>query len=151
MIKFIKEWVGYGNKKKDIIFSFTCNYIAFNCLYGKFTRKRNGYKNELNQIYNMLDKELYLLQRKEFSPYKLLNSESEMIKNPVSEMRYNTKVDKQKLEKQDVFELFRSIYFIRCNLFHGDKEVYNERDKKLILEANNVLKYFLEEYLKIKS
>ena len=149
MINFIKEWLNYG-KGKEPIFSFLCNYIAFNCLYGKYPLERDGHRSELNQIQNMLDKELPILNKQNFSPYKILNDDSEIIKRPVKSMRSQTQILRKDLNNHNIYKLFESIYIIRCNFFHGEKQLYNERDRKLITEANSILSYFLEEYIKIK-
>ena len=65
-------------------------------------------------------------------------------------MRSQTQILKKDLNNQNIYKLFESIYIIRCNFFHGKKQLYNERDRKLITEANSLLSYFLEEYLKNK-
>ena len=43
------------------------------------------------------------------------------------------------------------IYQIRCNLFHGGKELYSDRDITLVAEAATILKLFLEKYLEITN
>ena len=35
------------------------------------------------------------------------------------------------------------VYRVRCNLFHGDKHVTNEKDIKLVTTSNVVLERFL--------
>lgn len=41
-------------------------------------------------------------------------------------------------------QLLRTIYCIRCNLFHGAKSPQNLRDRELILKADRTLRLFIE-------
>lgn len=42
-------------------------------------------------------------------------------------------------------QLLRTIYQVRCNLFHGVKSPQNERDRRLILKSDRILRAFLAE------
>lgn len=41
-------------------------------------------------------------------------------------------------------QVLRTIYLIRCNLFHGAKSPQNGRDRQLVQRANGVLRRFIE-------
>jgi len=41
-------------------------------------------------------------------------------------------------------KLLRTIYLIRCNMFHGVKSPQNQRDRELILHADRILRMFIE-------
>jgi hypothetical protein len=42
-------------------------------------------------------------------------------------------------------QLLRTIYQVRCNLFHGEKSPQNLRDRQLILKSDRILRAFLAE------
>ena len=42
-------------------------------------------------------------------------------------------------------QLLRTIYQVRCNLFHGEKSPQNTRDRQLILKSDRILRAFLAE------
>jgi hypothetical protein len=42
-------------------------------------------------------------------------------------------------------QLLRTIYQVRCNLFHGEKSPQNLRDRQLILKSDGILRMFLAE------
>lgn len=42
-------------------------------------------------------------------------------------------------------QLLRTIYQVRCNLFHGQKSPQNVRDRQLILKSDRILRTFLAE------
>ncbi len=42
-------------------------------------------------------------------------------------------------------QLLRTIYQVRCNMFHGEKSPQNVRDRPLILKSDRILRMFLAE------
>jgi hypothetical protein len=42
-------------------------------------------------------------------------------------------------------QLLRSIYLVRCNMFHGVKSPQNHRDRELVLHADRILRAFIQE------
>lgn len=42
-------------------------------------------------------------------------------------------------------QVLRTIYQVRCNLFHGEKSPQNVRDRRLILKSDRILRAFLAE------
>ena len=42
-------------------------------------------------------------------------------------------------------QLLRTVYQVRCNLFHGEKSPQNARDRQLILKSDRILRTFLAE------
>lgn len=42
-------------------------------------------------------------------------------------------------------QLLRTIYQVRCNLFHGEKSPQNQRDRQLILKSDRILRTFIAE------
>jgi hypothetical protein len=41
-------------------------------------------------------------------------------------------------------QVLRSIYGVRCNLFHGSKSPQNHRDHELVVSCNSILRMFIE-------
>jgi hypothetical protein len=41
-------------------------------------------------------------------------------------------------------QLLRTIYAVRCNLFHGTKSPHNLRDRELVLHSDRILRMFIE-------
>lgn len=48
----------------------------------------------------------------------------------------------------NIQKLFLNIYQVRCNLYHGSKEMRHYRDKAIVRESADVLKYFIEYIVK---
>lgn len=42
-------------------------------------------------------------------------------------------------------QLLRTIYLIRCNMFHGAKSPQNHRDRELILHSDRILRLFIQD------
>ncbi|WP_342739909.1 hypothetical protein [Bradyrhizobium sp. B117] len=42
-------------------------------------------------------------------------------------------------------QLLRTIYQVRCNLFHGEKSPQNQRDRQLVLKSDRILRTFIAE------
>ncbi len=41
-------------------------------------------------------------------------------------------------------QLLRTIYAVRCNLFHGTKSPQNYRDHELVVASDQILRMFIE-------
>jgi hypothetical protein len=41
-------------------------------------------------------------------------------------------------------QLLRTIYCVRCNLFHGSKSPQNSRDHKLVVACDQILRMFID-------
>lgn len=42
-------------------------------------------------------------------------------------------------------QLLRTIYIIRCNMFHGSKSPQNSRDRELVLHSDRILRRFIDQ------
>jgi hypothetical protein len=129
-------------------------WIAFNQIYSKFSGEE---KKERDQITKCLEKdeEKQLLTKELFdsifkSPFiKVFKDKpvwryykSEFIPDPD---KYNETVKNENEKWQErIKALFMMIYQVRCNLFHGSKEVSNPRDVKLVRCAGEIIEMYLE-------
>lgn len=133
---FVEEWIKRAEQENEgSVFQFVSYYIALNYLFDEGTSLDCG---------NLSEKELLkryvvsIAEKYNFNPYKSLSADSELLKGVCSE-KTNRETDKTKLQDEDVEELFISIYYVRCNLFHGSKSMYNERNCRLISDSCKVL------------
>lgn len=129
---FIREWVDRANTGEEgSVFQFVCYYIAFNSLYDEeqghreFDRITKCVKN-INSQYG-------------FNPYDYNNADSELLKGVMSERLHN-RTDADKLARQNIVELYKSLYYVRCNLFHGAKSMEYARSIGLVRDCCTILR-----------
>lgn len=87
---------------------------------------------------------------KGFLPKHLFKCKSEKDEND-EEITFDPILDKSlknNIEKFNTLVAFYKIYRIRCNLFHGQKQPTNPRDKELVETANVLLEKFLSASVK---
>lgn len=138
-IEFIREWFERAEQCNDDIDKFICYYIAFNHLYGAevdYEAKKVG---ELDLIHKCVRK--YMQQG--YNPYEYISSESELMKGVQSQRYKSKKTRATRLRRLDIKELFTSIYYVRCNLFHGAKSMSNDRNIELIKDSWPILRTLL--------
>lgn len=134
--KFCREWISRAeNEDLNSIYQFMCYYIAINHLYDGL---QGG--NELDRFIRYIQN---VVQGKKFSPFSALGSNSEILKGVRSE-RKRRSTDKTKLSNGDVDELVTSIYYVRCNLFHGSKSMNSPRSQGLIADCCKILRSLFE-------
>ena len=66
----------------------------------------------------------------------------------VKDKKVHQLIEEGVLPKDNIYKfLFLSIYQVRCNLFHGNKYMDGERDKRLVKEGATILKTFLNKWM----
>ena len=159
---FITYWMDMAKSNHDVhdlsdvkrnnLIKFFCYYIAFNHIYDTVSEHgserakikkvvRNNLKNFRN---NGID----------YNPFIDLSEESELLttvrSNKVKENCFTSKnIIYNKISSSNILNLFSNIYQVRCNLFHGAKDMSTYRDEGLVKDSTKVLQHFLEEYLKL--
>lgn len=134
---FIKEWVKRAEKEENgSLFQFVSYYIALNHIYNGFECDSGKKRSEICLLKKCIKQ---ITSTYKYNPYKELSAESELLKGVRSE-KLNKETSIIKLKNKDIEELFTSIYYIRCNLFHGSKSMYNERNNKLVKDSCRVLR-----------
>lgn len=148
---FIKEWIKRSERKEAVDYidkgdQFICLWISFNAwMKSKFGEKLNDNVlidrvvvfNELENVFDELKKEQTFNQNLIWlTGYK------------VADMR-DSDNDERKEKYDGTFEsLIRTIYQIRCNLFHGRKNFDdNKTDFELVCLANDILLPLFKKYL----
>ena len=156
--KFLKEWVSRGERTStdeeySYLTTFFCYFVAFNYLFNTFSYTVYNDKNcgEEKQIKRFIEfcssnenKIEYGLEG--FDPLPLLNPDAELF-TVVHDGRLCKSVHKRNNtedEEKPIVRLFRNIYRVRCNLFHGSKSMFRLRDSNLVKESNIVLKNLLD-------
>ncbi len=150
--QFINRWKKFGDKEKESVFRFFCYYTVFNFLYN------NGQETYLNCPENKFLQELKLEKDKcqicdtvfciigddkDFNPFnRILKRDSELVNTPVDNT-WDLKIIFNDCSITNIQKLFLNIYRIRCNLYHGSKEMRGYRDRAIVKEAADVLEYFL--------
>ncbi len=150
------EWYKLGMQKEqeaacDTFTPFIMYWIAFNCLYNIC---RNKYEHERIGAY--CGKRVKILKR--YNAFK--QKEIAIFMNGAvydmwgddqgkCKMRYQKLVEND--EKDKIIALFKTMYQVRCNLFHGSKRIDDNRDKELVKSATVILKGYLEVLLDVKN
>lgn len=60
--------------------------------------------------------------------------------SPVSDMRSNSNLKVYLNDENNLEEVFNFIYQIRCNLFHGAKDIKNDKDAELVRRSAKFLR-----------
>ena len=139
--KLIKVW--YENKVKremDPIFKFLCLWICFNAWLDHQSRKyadSQMIKWLVKQTPQTSDLVSSYERAKHTVPFKdSLKVLAQM--SPIYDLR--GRHDPIKIKDEDDFEnIVKAIYRVRCNLFHGGKELNDLRDQKLIVNCQRIL------------
>jgi len=128
-----KRWLERGKTEEDIFIKFILFYISFEV----FVKVENLNKYKLNKdienkFFNQID--FNILQELK----KILD------KNPLKNMQDNSKPS-IKLDSIDDFDNILSFIRVgRNNLFHGDKGLNSERDRKIVMYGSKLLEPLLE-------
>lgn len=166
---FVKSWRDRGDKEFDNktkngnIFAFTCYFIAFNALYNsvceqcpKVEKKNNALNNfpldyyscpsakhchERDKIKRYYDSTKYAWDK--IHPYEIIKEDSEYLTLVMKNNKKSYKALEKNLKEKNIETLILSVYQVRCNLFHGSKDMMNDRDHNLIKDGALILRIFL--------
>ena len=136
MDKSAKDWLLLATS--DLVYfpeynRFMAAYIALNHLYGY---KRGD---ERKQMVNYLSSHCNGI-----NPFEL--DVSEYLSSPIQDMRPGEN-NSIVVTPGDRDSLFNAIYQVRCNLFHGDKLLGSDRDKRLAQQGADVIIKILSQML----
>ncbi|MBU2494875.1 MAG: hypothetical protein KJ571_19815 [Bacteroidetes bacterium] len=148
---FIKEWVKRSERKEgedfiDIGDKFISLWIAFNAwLKSQFGENKYDcdLKNDLISFSPMEDV---------FNEFKNNNKELDRLRNyKVKNMKFPEDESKKKSYNGSFSLLIEVLYEIRCNLFHGRKDLNSDDqiDKELVELAYKILSPLFKKYLEI--
>lgn len=141
-MEFVKDWLNRANKERDNdIYRFFCYFIAFNFSYNENCIEQSEYMRVRQYIHAVCEKFA------DFDPYGQLPNDAEILKSVKCAKNIKYSVSQTALDQKCAPTLYENIYHVRCNLFHGSKNMRSDRDKKLICESCVLLKYLLSSFL----
>ena len=167
IVEFLEYWHKKGKAEDDSVFRFFCYYVAFNHLFESCNQNKHSCSSHINhgvdcsnchektKICALIDK-YYNKFNSKFNPFDgdILHTESELIVNTVWRNAMdgeefdagNKEVVYGEISRWNFKNLFRNIHQVRCNLFHGAKDLQtiNQRNRELVRESADVLEHFLE-------
>lgn len=134
-----REWLKKAKGFSDDYDRFISAFIALNFLYGG----RSGVSGR-DKMVECLEEicEIHHIDPFETDPY-------EYYKQPIIDMRPDKHRKVPITIKGNPHSLFESIYQVRCNLFHGNKSLNDERDKRLVAQGAEVIIGILNQHFGI--
>ena len=148
---FTSEWLTRSRRKGkgiDIGDRFLCLWIAFNgWMRGKYGEEcrdsehltKTKQNDEFKDTFNIL---------KDASP-SFSNRLNELEDYSVMNMKFPDRPDKMSKYDGSFESLIEVIYNVRCNLFHGRKNLENNsKDYELVILSYYILRQLFNEYLK---
>lgn len=144
--QYALEWYNYGLEKgDDKIVKFMMHWIAFNWLYSE-CRQESDDKNIEEFCKRNFDK---LSRYDAFGTGAFLVFADGPVRDEAHgysrEGRYRRMMNGTDLE--GVTNLLLTIYQVRCNLFHGSKSLYIERDIELVHSSATIMEGYLKALL----
>ena len=155
-----QKWVELAANENDYFDRFVYCYFALNALYNphyerherqaittlfkKTYNQHSSFKHEIKLLINT-DEFKYFIERKPIKNCKY---------NPLIDppKYYDTSEYHSKLSLGDWFDsnlaMLMIIYQIRCNLFHGNKQYYNENDQVIMKNASKLLFEYMRLFVK---
>jgi hypothetical protein len=140
IIERAKSWRNVAEQLNDPFLKFITEYIAFNALI----RAKYGYTERERTIINRLKREISrdvissnkIVHLKALAPIRNVRNlrRTRQIRN-----RRNTQFEITAEDLNKIENVIEAVYWIRNNLFHGDKIYSLERDEKLVKISYEIL------------
>ena len=138
------EWYQYGLEKEDDFFiRFMMHWVAFNWLY-------NG---EYDDLECDRIRSFYYHNKTKFERFDAFSNPAiEIFKEGPVYGRDSGSSEKnyEGVMKKQILPLIRTLYTVRCNLFHGSKRLVIQRDQELVRASAVILEGYLKELLSDK-
>ena len=160
LISKASEWISKGDHENDPFNRFFSYFLAYNALYNLYAKMKDPYVDlsigdksraskikELiinpNQLVHSVDEDIksFITLLKYFRKEKWTKKSSEYI-NDSLERSYNNR--NYTLVLRDIL---RMLYKLRCNLFHGEKNINAQNQRELMDVSNKILKTILNNIL----
>jgi hypothetical protein len=156
----IEGW--FYTSGQDNFSSFATLWIAFNAYYKDFYQRQGNVRSHANdraRIENIKSSDEHwqlfksLISEPEFAA-QIKGLKDEIKHQPLRKMEDNREFQLPDDDESVVAlsmgfysELMEIVYQIRNNLFHGEKEIVSERDRKLVTLAYGILHRFMAEII----
>lgn len=149
----ILNWYEKAQTEDNIFNRFISLWIAFNAYYAANDSRAS--EHEQLRFIRDIHKTLFLSvtheHPDEFSAFKEYIETKKQNRGFIQDLRYDVKEEKHKKQYRNLdslCEYLDCVYQIRCNLFHGGKDIADAQDEKLVELASNTLIVFFGKFLK---
>lgn len=153
----IRRWYKKSQQKNDNVFDrFISLWIAFNAFYAGNNLKESEHK-QLDLFQNANKVLFYSIVEKnstEFENFKKYIETKPQNTGFIQDLIYPVGDEKNMKRYQNLKSLceYQScIYQIRCNLFHGGKDIADAQDEKLVKLVLSTLSIFLKKVFEEKN
>lgn len=140
----ILEWHLKAKEQTDEWIIFILYYLIYDAYLTQGSSK-NEWRAKLNWFIDSNDSLASTAQ------LSLVNLESTLIAlkedSPIKDQRPTPNGESYLSDIKNIKQIFEFIYQIRCNLFHGSKDVSNEKDNRLVLHGGRFLKTIIDKWL----
>lgn len=139
------DWYKYGLERNDDFFSrFIMHWIAFNWLYAECesgTEREDIRSFCRNNAVKMRSYDAFATEAiKVFLEAPVVDSRNGI-------RPYHEKQFQRVKNDHSITDLMLTMYQVRCNLFHGSKSIYRERDVALVRASAEILEGYLKALL----
>ncbi len=141
------DWYRFGLEREDDFFCrFIMHWIAFNWLYAEFAQQSESEKESIKLCC------LYYMEKlKKYDAFSTeaihIFLEAPVVDSRIGEKKCHLKQYRRVVEENSIVDLFYMMYQVRCNLFHGAKSIFRERDVELVRASAELLEGYLKAIL----
>lgn len=123
------RWLEKARSEIDAYDQFVSAYIAMNYLYGG--------RSESSELKRFVNCAMEICEMSNVDPFSF--EHTEYLADGVLNMHPKHVGERVAVISGDRVSLFSAIYLVRCNLFHGNKDVACERDMRLSAQGGGIL------------
>lgn len=145
-IDIMREWVSFGDAQGNPYMRFMAYWVVFNMLYEEY--KEDG-KSEFNAIWTCFKQYSYEISHPPFRRYKPFNStESQIFVSDKAKKLYRGEDDDPDgaladLRAKKPRALLHAVYRVRCNFFHGNKQLGDPEDREFVTSGAMIIRKYL--------
>lgn len=135
-------WYSKAKREKDPWVRFLLYYIIFDAYITQYS----GQNKDAEKLKWFIENSNSLRDSLSDSWTTKLLPEVNALKSfsPIQDMRPNPSADTVLKDTDSYKEIFNFIYQIRCNLFHGSKDLRDSRDSNLVFHGGQFLKFMID-------
>lgn len=139
-------WYEYGCKNREPSYvRFLAHWMAFNWLYSNFPGddERSKIESFLNHYYSCIEANTDF-NNPIYKPFFCKEVIDMKYKNSYwSKKNFQTLINPHQPMKDRINALFMTMYQVRCNLFHGQKNPESSRDRELVESTAIILEHYI--------
>lgn len=142
VMTIMNDWIEKGDTSSSHFDQFICYWIAFNCYYANKTEHDSDRK-AIHRLKSSTDV-IYLFEELSKRNESVLEKLREI--SPVRDDREGSGKSPCHIKDLSFSEVIDLLYQVRCNLFHGIKNLGTERDNKVVSACAPVLGVLVKEF-----